>query len=73
MGVDVVVGVAVGPSAMGSPLQAVRTSAMNSPDMVRRGFMGVLILVNGGGVNGRFSDPLPQPPSFDDHEWGRRI
>jgi hypothetical protein len=51
--VDVIVGMAVGPSEMGSPLQAAMTSAIRGPNMVRKGFMGVLILVKRRRVNGR--------------------
>jgi hypothetical protein len=45
-GVDVAEGLTVGPMEMGRPLQAVRTSAIMSPKMVRKCFIGVLILVN---------------------------
>jgi len=51
-GVDVAEGVAVGPRESGSPLQAVRASAISSPKAVRKCFMGVLILVNRRRVNG---------------------
>jgi hypothetical protein len=52
-GVDVADGIGVDPKEKGRLLQAVRANAITSPNRVRRSFMGVLILVNGGGVNGR--------------------
>jgi len=52
-GVDVSDGVAVTPKESGTALQALRTNAISRPKVVRNSFMGVLILVNGGGVNGR--------------------
>ena len=52
-GVEVAEGVAVGPRDTGKLLQAVRASAIRSPKVVRKRFMGVLILVNRRRVNGR--------------------
>ena len=51
-GVKVAKGVAVGPMEIGTPMQAVNTSANMSPKMIWRRFMEVLILVKWRGVNG---------------------
>jgi hypothetical protein len=60
LGVLVADGVAVIPKERGIASQAVNTKASTSPMKTRVRFIGVLILVNGGGVNGGIEMPPRQ-------------